>query len=484
MTFAFLSVLRVSITAALVTVVVLLARLLLKGAPRWITCLMWMMVALRLVCPVLPQSELSFIPQEINYTENVYDDGAQVGSAFAFDDSDIKGNKGGASVAIAQNSADKQTQFADIGGYVWLFGASLMLLYGIASYIRTKHRFADAVLYKDNIRMSEKVSSPFVMGFLKPQIYIPFNLDRKTRKQVLLHEQAHIKRLDHIWKPLGYVLLCVHWFNPLLWVAYILFCTDVEVACDEKVIKDYKLRQKKAYAMALLKCRMPAKRMMVYPVAFGETSVGSRIKKTLRYRRPAAVIAVFALVLTASLSLCLLTDPIAAAEEDMLKIYSDGRVTGEYAEFIEAQTEPPTEPVTEPVTEPQTEEPTEPEQYYEYEDTYYSEDYYTEDNSDEYADDSSNDNSEDNGHEGMDLIVFERPELPDPTVDNPFAEANERAYQQRQTEYYMEKFSSFGNGNFNPFQPDLSGFESRNPGYTPGAPSIRWDNYSGSIPLF
>ncbi len=381
MTFIFLNILRISVTGALVTLVVLLARLLLKGAPRWITCLMWMMVALRLLCPVLPQSRLSVIPQNAYYAQSAYDADAKPHTALAFDDSEEREfTKVTPPVAEETETPQRQTQILEVCGYVWIFGASLMMLYGIASYIRTKHRFADAVLYRDNIRMSEKVSSPFVMGFLKPQIYIPFKLDRKTRKQVLFHEQAHIKRLDHIWKPLGFVLLCLHWFNPLLWAAYFLFCTDVEVACDEKVIKNYKLRQKKAYAMALLKCRMPSGSRVVYPIAFGETSVSTRIKKTLRYRRPAAVIGVFALVLTVSLSLCLLTDPIAAAaEQDVLKIYSDGRVTEEYAELAQAQTEPSTQPVTEEPTEPQTESTDAYEEYYE--------DYYYEDYSDDYSGD-------------------------------------------------------------------------------------------------
>ncbi len=428
MTFVFLNVLRISLTAALAAVVVIIARFLLKGAPRWITCLLWAFVALRLLCPVLPESELSIVPDKVYYAEDVAFESMQADLAALLNDAEsykaplpVEFDK------VAEPSADTHARIMTVCGYVWLGGASLMMLYSLISYLRMKYRFADAVLYKDNIRMSEKVASPFVMGFVAPQIYIPFDLDKKTCKQVLLHEQAHIKRFDHISKPLGFVLLCLHWFNPLMWIAYILFCRDVEVACDEKVIKNYKLKQKKAYAMALLKCKMPSRLKVVYPIAFGETSVGTRIKKTLRYRRPAAVIAVFAVVLTLSLSLCLLTDPVSAASDNAVRNYSSTRVTEEYVEAMEAVTEPTTQEATQPTTQLQTEPRTQSTESYEetYEDDY-EDDY--EDHYQDYSNDYSDDYSEDYSYESdeFDPTILEN-SLDDVInsiiANNPLAEA-------------------------------------------------------------
>lgn len=464
-------ILRTSLVAALTAVVVFFARLLLKGAPRWITCLLWGFVALRLVCPVLPESELSIVPRDVFYTNGIALENMGGYSGVETDDVPVYHNA--ESSLQTQKETDTssviRTQALNICGYVWLGGVSLMMLYGVVSVVRIRLCFADAVLLRDNVRMSEKVDSPFVMGFFKPRIYIPFNLDKKTRKQVLLHEQAHIKRCDHITKPLGFALLCLHWFNPVMWVSYILFCRDVEFACDEKVIKNYKLRQRKTYATALLQCKMPARFASVHPLAFGETRVGVRIKKTLRYRKPAAVIGMFAMVLMAALSLCLLTDPVSAVADNVQRNYSSGRVTEEYSRTMEAVTEPATQVATQPQTEPQTQGAES------YEETYVD-DYY-EDYSDDYYEDTSDDNNF--IVDEYDPVVIERSldEIIENQIENnPYAEYNERARLQRQTEYYTDKFSSFGNGNFNPFQPDLRGFETKNPTRIQGAPVIKWDD--------
>lgn len=348
----FLDILGISTTAAFVSLIVLLIRIFLKGAPRWITCLLWAMVALRLLCPVLPESKVSFIPDE-SYNllvtaeyKNAHNPVQPEVENF-FNESGYVVHNSAEAESWSDDAVDTSYSLVDICSFVWCGGAAGMLIYGAVSYIRMKLRFRDAVLYKGNIRQSEKVDSPFVLGIIKPCIYIPFTLERKTRKQVVMHEQAHIKRLDHIWKPLGYVLVCVHWFNPLIWISYVLFCRDVEVACDEKVIKNYRINQKKNYAMALLKCKISPRVRCVNALAFGEISVGARIKKTLRYKKPAEIIAFFSMALTLSLSLCLLTNPVSAAQPYKIRNYYEDRVTSDYGLLTEEVQTEPTEPETE-----------------------------------------------------------------------------------------------------------------------------------------
>lgn len=385
----FSDVLNVSIVGAIASVVVIIARLLFKSIPRWITCVLWAIVALRLICPALPESDFSLIPsfyfEEDSSTVEIisYENPSTYSASHANNSETIPQG-----LVESENSNDNSsylTTVLSVGSYVWCIGAVFMIGYGVCSYIRTRVRFRDAVLYKDNIRQSEKVSSPFVMGLLNPQIYIPFCMDTKTRKQVILHEQSHIERFDHIWKPFGFVLLCLHWFNPLMWTSYILFCRDIEVACDERVIKNYGIKMKKAYAMALLKCKSSSTAFSAYPLAFGEIGVGVRIKKTLKYRKNTVIIAVAGFLTTLLLSVCLLTNPVSAESdvvEDNRALYIESKpVITNIAEDVTTVpvTEAPTEPVTVPATEPIVEQG-----YVNDTEVSYNEEYYYEEQSYDY----------------------------------------------------------------------------------------------------
>lgn len=385
----FSEVLNISIIGAIVSVVVIVARLLFKSVPRWISCVLWAIVALRLICPVLPESDFSLIPslnfKDENSTVNIisYENPSTYSVSNANNSGTI--SQGLIESENFNDSSSLRTHVLSVGSYVWCIGAVFMIGYGVCSYVRTRVRFRDAVLYKDNIRQSEKATSPFVMGLLNPQIYIPFCLDTKTRKQVILHEQSHIKRLDHIWKPLGFVLLCLHWFNPLIWTSYILFCRDVEVACDEKVIKDYGMKMKKSYAMALLKCKSKSTAFSVCPLAFGEVGVGVRIKKTLKYRKHTLIIAFAGLLTTLLLSVCLLTNPVSAESDEVENnraLYIETKpvitISAEDVTNVPA-TEAPTEPVTAPATEPIVDQ-----SYVNNTEDSYSEEYYYEEQSYDY----------------------------------------------------------------------------------------------------
>ena len=176
---------------------------------------------------------------------------------------------------------------AHLLGIVWLSGCSLLLAYALISYILLKIRVAASLPCGDAVRKSERVDSPFVFGIFSPRIYIPFGLSEETEKCVIAHERAHMKRLDHLVKPFGFFLLSLYWFNPLVWVAYVLLCRDIEYACDEKVINDLAPEARKRYAMALLECAVSHKRIVACPVAFGETGVKERVKNTMNYKKPA-----------------------------------------------------------------------------------------------------------------------------------------------------------------------------------------------------
>lgn len=396
MTSFFSSILNISFTATIVALAVILLRFLFKKAPRWISCLLWGLVGLRLAVPFSIESEFSLIPNidmaavtppALPNAESykVYTGITILNDAF---------NRNITSLPEPQ----KAVEVMDILAIVWISVAALLIIYGIVSYIMMYLRVSTAIPLKKNIYQSENVKSPFVLGFIKPKIYVPFNLTGKTLKYVLAHEEAHIKRKDHIVKPFAFLLLCFHWFNPLMWLSYILLCRDIEVACDEKVIKSYSINKRKNYAFALLRCKVKNTTVAVCPVAFGEVSVKSRIKNTLSYKKPAMWVVVGACVVSIIASGCLLTNPKAEEYyvETTIKVSNESDANNQSVTLAEQpvtesiiESSIPTEttesttatPPTEVQTEPETEvyEEYYEEDYYSEEDYYYEEEYYSED---------------------------------------------------------------------------------------------------------
>ena len=166
-----------------------------------------------------------------------------------------------------------------VASAVWVTGVAVMLIYGVVSYFRVRKTVSDAVLLSSNIWQSEKVVSPFILGIIRPKIYIPYGMNSETQSHVIAHENAHLRRRDHWIKPLGFMLLAVYWFNPLIWVAYILLCKDIERACDEKVISQMDDENRREYASALLECAVNRRRIAACPLAFGETGLKERFYK-------------------------------------------------------------------------------------------------------------------------------------------------------------------------------------------------------------
>lgn len=312
MTDLFLKILNMSISASWVIIAVLLIRLLLKKTPKWVNCVLWGIVALRLVMPFSFESVFSLIPSSETINRDVsYKSTPAINSGVsAFDD---------AVNPIIEKSFVEQPRYSVnplqilllILSVVWLIGIAIMFIYTAVSYFKLRKKISNAVLLNNNIYQSENVTSPFVIGIIKPKIYLPFNIDPANIDFVIAHEQAHIKRRDYIIKPIGFVLLAIYWFNPLVWLSYVIFCRDIEFACDEKVVKNFNREQKADYSNALLHCSINRKSLIACPIAFGEVGVKHRIKSVLNYKKPAFWVVIIAVVAVITVSVCFLTNPVS-----------------------------------------------------------------------------------------------------------------------------------------------------------------------------
>ena len=323
----FLTLLHMSLAASALVVVVMVLRLLLKRAPKAIHCALWAMVALRLLLPFSVESPFSLIPQDVaerelltewqdDYVGDVtviYDDSALYQDAVAAGREPFADGEGGYYVVTAPDRLDApdtvETAVLPILGWVWLAGCIAMLLYAAVSFFRIRKRVQLSLPLRDNIWRCEAVDSPFILGFFRPNIYLPYHMDEGQAQYVIAHEEAHLRRRDHWWKPLGFLLLAVYWFNPLLWVAYILLCRDIELACDERVIRDMDASAKKAYSEALLSCSLPRHMVAACPLAFGEVGVKKRIASVLNYKKPAFWVLVVAILACVVVAVCFLTSP-------------------------------------------------------------------------------------------------------------------------------------------------------------------------------
>ncbi|MBE6773596.1 MAG: hypothetical protein E7544_05165 [Ruminococcaceae bacterium] len=300
---------NVSVSASFLALAVVLFRLLFKKAPKWLTVSLWALVAIRLILPFSVESALSLIPsREVIPTEIMSVDPTKTPStAFGFIENPTYSGFINSTVTVERVfSFQRDVTFAS---YVWLIGVAVLLLYALASFLKLRHTVRVSMPYKDNVWLCDSVKSPFILGVFRPKIYLPSDMDGARAELVLRHEKAHLKRKDHLWKPLGFVLLAVYWFNPVLWLSYVLLCRDIELACDEKVIRDMESGDKKAYSEALLSCSMPQRMISACPVAFGEVGVKKRIKSVLNYKKPAFWIIVTAVIVSVVVALCFMTDP-------------------------------------------------------------------------------------------------------------------------------------------------------------------------------
>ena len=311
MSVIFLKLLNLSISASWLVLVVLVLRLVLKRAPKWVNVLLWGMVALRLMVPFSIESALSLIPSAETLSPEVvrFDPAPTITSGVEFIDNAVNPSLSESFAAAPLASVNPLYVWTYLAGWVWLIGLAAMLAYALVSYLRLRRRVSASIPLRENIYVCDEVPSPFILGIAKPRIYLPSALDEAQRGSVLSHERAHLARHDHWWKPLGFALLAVYWFNPLLWLAYTLLCRDIELACDERVLRGMDAGQVKDYSSALLACSVPRRMLAACPLAFGEVGVGARVKNALRYKKPAFWVVTASVAVCVVVAVCFLTNP-------------------------------------------------------------------------------------------------------------------------------------------------------------------------------
>lgn len=314
----FIKTLNMGIAASWLILAVVVLRVILKRAPKRFRLLLWAVVGLRLVLPVSIESALSLVPSTQTLPENVmYAAAPELNTGIAALNDAINPAFTAAFAPEPAASANPLQVLLPVASVIWLAGAAAMLLWALVSWLRLRRRVAEAVRLEGNMFESERVASPFVLGLIRPRIYLPFGLDEGAREQVLTHERAHIARGDHVIKPLGWLILAVYWYNPLVWLAYALFCRDIELACDERVIRRLPVSGRADYSQALLDLSRPHHGVGACPLAFGESAVKGRVKSVLTYKRPAFWLIMLAALLCIGAAVCFLTDPKAEADDSV-----------------------------------------------------------------------------------------------------------------------------------------------------------------------
>ena len=306
----FLKIINMSISASWLVLAVLILRFVLKKAPKWINVLLWGIVAIRLICPFSFESPLSLIPSAETIPLNIgMDTTPTINSGISAINNAVNPIISQSNTPMAGASINPLQITIGIYEYIWIFGMIALALYTAISYWRLHRKVDTAVRYKDNIFQSENVSFPFVLGIIKPRIYLPFKMNGQDLEHVVAHEHAHIRRKDHWWKPFGFLLLTIHWFNPLMWMAYVLLCRDIELACDEKVIKELGNEQRGDYTQALVACSVNRRMIAACPLTFGEVGVKERVKSVMNYKKPALWVIIISVIVCVGVAVCFLTNP-------------------------------------------------------------------------------------------------------------------------------------------------------------------------------
>ncbi len=323
----FWEVVNRSFSAGVLIAVTLFLRILLRRAPKRMRYILWLFVAIQLVCPLNVESTFSLMPDVGAVIQERFPEGGlspEENGGFAERDGEnplgYEFNPMGYEYELHPmghdlDSMGQRNLSATVwlaGSYlpwIWVLGMAGMAGYGIVSFVKLKRSLRTAVRMEGNLWQSDRVVSPFIMGIIRPRIYLPFSLREPAMTYVLAHERIHIRQGDHIIKPLSFVLLAVYWFHPLIWVAFILMCRDMELACDERVVRKLGKRERKAYAESLLALSVKGNGIAACPVAFGETEVKGRIRAILNYKRPGVWMVLLAATACAAACVCFLTKP-------------------------------------------------------------------------------------------------------------------------------------------------------------------------------
>ena len=312
----FFRLLNISINAGWLVLAVLMLRVLLKKAPRWLHVALWGLVGIRLALPFSIESIFSLIPSAETVPPTiVYEREPAIDSGFSSVDQIVNPIVADRFTPDFTTSANPLQVWGAILSCVWLIGLFLMVAYMLIGYLRLRFRLRTATKREGRVYESEFVSSPFILGIFRPRIYLPYGLNENTVDHVVAHEEAHLKRCDHLIKPLAFLFLAVYWFQPLLWVAYILLCRDIEYACDEKVIKNESDETRREYSMALLSCSIRRFSIAACPLAFGEVGVKARIKNVMNYKKPTFWLILLAVIAIIVASVCFLTNPLTDSKK-------------------------------------------------------------------------------------------------------------------------------------------------------------------------
>lgn len=311
----FLDFLNRGIAVGWLILAILLLRLVFRKAPKAMLCGLWAIAAIRLICPFSIESVWSLLPSSETISPEILSENTfTVNTGMKVVDSSVNEYLGDHYFEGVSVPTGNGNQIMNVFAVIWLTGIVLLLGYTLFSYLKLRRRVAESIEVEENIRFCDRIDTPFILGIFRPQIYLPSNLEKKQLTSVLAHEQAHLKRLDYFWKPLGFLLLTLYWFQPLVWLAYYLFCRDIELACDEKVICTMDLDQRKQYSSALLACSIRRQSFAACPLAFGEVSVKQRIRSVLSYKKPAFWLVVTAVIVCIAAAVGFLTNPKTSYE--------------------------------------------------------------------------------------------------------------------------------------------------------------------------
>ena len=315
----FIKILNMSISASYLIIAVIAARLVLKRAPKALFCALWLLVAVKLVFPFSIKSMFSLVPNTQPIASDImYETVPEINTGSSIIDTPVNNYMQQNMAPQPQNSVNPLQIASMTGACIWLAGMAVLLGYLVFSTLRLKHKVKDAVPYEfEGIKIyrTDAIDTPFLLGVINPGIYIPYSIKENSLKYVVFHENAHKKRYDYLIKPIGYLLLAVYWFNPIIWAAYCLLCRDIELACDEKVIKDLGVDSRCEYSEALLDCAVSRRTIAACPVAFGEIGIKTRVKNILNYRKPTFWIVTAAVAICVIVPVCFMTQKKDEAQD-------------------------------------------------------------------------------------------------------------------------------------------------------------------------
>ena len=340
-----LKLVDMSLMASLLIVTIIIIRGVFKRIPRKYICILWALVAIRLICPINIESSFSIFNVTNNnleyknnaYIENIVKPRNNPANTINDKKENVINNKKSQNANIPKKNSDvsnsnttstvklendKDIKNTSIVTWIWILGVAIIITYGLISYWILKRKIRAAIMLENNVYICDDIDSPFILGIISPKIYIHSGLEKESYEYIVKHEKAHIGRKDYIWKPLGLLLLSIYWFNPICWIAYIMLCKDIELACDEKVISKMNDEDIALYSESLLKCSIRRRNITVCPIAFGEVGVKVRIKNALNYKKPKTWIHILSVVICITILILFMTNSVSnkTSKEHMSEI--------------------------------------------------------------------------------------------------------------------------------------------------------------------